>query len=382
MRNIKQIKKLLLSIIAVTVLLSACDGFPSQATPTPEESIVEAVTPLVTATGEVVPAQWSRPSMSIAGIVEEVLVEEGDQVNVGEILVQLRGTEELQAAIATAEFEVTSAQKELDDLYENAETAKIEALEAISVAARQLRDEQYQLDNFTVPQEQADLETMEALDLMKERLDAARTAFEPYKYYSSNNPTREDLKEDLDEAQSDYNVAVKRLEYENAVEVAKANLEKARDDHELWKEGPDPDDVTVAEARLTNAEAARGAAQAALKDLELRAPFDGTVSELNIRPGEWVNPGEPVLLLADLENLRIETTDLNEIDAARVNVTNPTIVTFDALPSVVIGGVVKSIAPKAAEGSGVNYTAVIEMEEWPETLRWGMTAFVDIEVEE
>jgi multidrug resistance efflux pump len=223
---------------------------------------------------------------------------------------------------------------------------------------------------------------MEALDLMKERLDTARTAFEPYKYYSSNNPRREDLKEDLDEAQSDYNVAVKRLEYENAVEVAQANLEKAREDYGLWKEGPDPDDVTVAEARLTNTEAALGAAQAALEDLELRAPFDGTVSELNIRPGEWVNPGEPVLLLADLKNLRIETTDLNEIDAARVNVADPAIVTFDALPAVVIDGVVKSIAPKAAEGSGVNYTAVIEMNEWPETLRWGMTAFVDIEVVE
>ena len=41
-----------------------------------------------------------------------------------------------------------------------------------------------------------------------------------------------------------------------------------------------------------------------------------------------------------------------------------------------------SIAPKASEGSGVNYAVVIELDEWPDTLRWGMTAFVDIEVEE
>ena len=79
--------------------------------------------------------------------------------------------------------------------------------------------------------------------------------------------------------------------------------------------------------------------------------------------------------------LDVETTDLNEIDAARVAVGDSVKVTFDALSDVVVIGKVKSIAPKASEGSGVNYTVVVELSEWPETLRWGMTAFVDIEVE-
>ena len=56
------------------------------------------------------------------------------------------------------------------------------------------------------------------------------------------------------------------------------------------------------------------------------------------------------------------------------------IVTFDALPDVVVRGIVERISPKAAEGAGVNYPITIELSEIPDQLRWGMTAFVDIEV--
>ena len=93
-----------------------------------------------------------------------------------------------------------------------------------------------------------------------------------------------------------------------------------------------------------------------------------------------MTPELPILLIADLTDLRVDTTDLNEIDAARVRVGDAVLLTFDALPGVEVNGVVKSIAPKAAEGSGVNYTAVIVMDEIPEALRWGMTAFADISV--
>jgi hypothetical protein len=48
---------------------------------------------------------------------------------------------------------------------------------------------------------------------------------------------------------------------------------------------------------------------------------------------------------------------------------------------VLVQGTVTSLAPKASQGSGVNYKAVIELDEVVDQLRWGMTAFVDIEVE-
>jgi len=378
------IKRVLLIVSLLVVglfMLSACSSIAEKTAPTEEPIPFEEIPPVVNATGVVVPAEWSILSMSTSGIVEEVFVEEGDHVDAGQTLIRLKGKEELQAAISEAEYEVVVAQKALDDLYENTRTKLNEILENIARTTDQVRDAQYQLDNYSVPYYQANLEPMEALDAMKEKLDQARETFEPYKYKSESDSTREDLKEELDDAQADYDSAVRRVEYTNTLEVAKDNLEKARQDYETWKNGPDPKELVVAEARLKNAQSALTAANAALEDLELKADFSGTVTELNVRVGEWVDPGIPILQLADLDHLRVETTDLNEIDAARVDTGAKVNITFDALPGVAVEGIVKSIAPKSSQGSGVNYKAVIELNEIPPELRWGMTAFVDIAVE-
>jgi len=266
-------------------------------------------------------------------------------------------------------------------LNKNADDTRTAALEAISAATKAVRDAQYQLDNFTVPQTQSVYSTTQGLEVMQKKLDEARAAFEPYKYYSENDSTRKDLKKELDEAQADFNSAVKRLQYETDLAVAQANLAKALKDYGTWKDGPDPDEVKLAQVSLENAQSALAAAEAQLQDLELRAPFAGTISDISVRKGEWVTPGQPILLIADLNGLQIETTDLNEIDAARVKVDNPVTLTFDALPGVEVKGTVESISPKSSEGSGVNYTVVIQMEQLPALLRWGMTAFADIRVE-
>lgn len=368
-------------VLLIGMLMAACSGFSTQSSPTAEPPVNEEITPMVSATGVVTPADWTILSLSASGIVDTVLVEEGESVVEGQVLVRLKGREEFVAAISAAQFEVTTAQKALQDLYDAAEISMVQSIDAISMYADAVRDAQYQLDNFTVPLGQEDLTPIEGLDMTEKALDEAREAFEPYKNKSSGDPTRQDLKEDLDNAQSDYNAAVRRLEYENDLIVAQENLEKAREDYETWSAGPDPDELAVAKARVENAKAALAAAQAKLEDLELLAPFAGIVSEIDLRDGQWVTVGQPVLQLADLSHLRVETTDLNEIDAARVKVGSRVRVTFDALPEVVVQGTVTSLAPKASQGSGVNYKAVIELDELVEELRWGMTAFVDIEVE-
>ena len=136
------------------------------------------------------------------------------------------------------------------------------------------------------------------------------------------------------------------------------------------------------EARISNAEAQVTAAEATFADLdpnlELRAPFSGTVTEVFVNMGEWVNPGQPVMLLADLENLQIETTDLSEIDVAQIEIGEVTDVTFDALPDTMISATIVRIADKSSEGSGVNYTVILIPDELPPAIRWGMTAFVDV----
>jgi multidrug efflux pump subunit AcrA (membrane-fusion protein) len=80
----------------------------------------------------------------------------------------------------------------------------------------------------------------------------------------------------------------------------------------------------------------------------------------------------------------VETTDLTELDVVAVAVGYPAEVRIDAIPDEVLQGTVTDIATVANPARGdVNYTITIELEETADLpLRWGMTAFVDIDVEE
>jgi hypothetical protein len=89
-----------------------------------------------------------------------------------------------------------------------------------------------------------------------------------------------------------------------------------------------------------------------------------------------------VVVIADLQDLRIETTDLSEIDVARIAIGSPATVTFDAFPDLSVRAVVMQIDSRAAEGSGVNFKTTLKLIETPPGLRWGMTAFVDIDTGE
>lgn len=367
-----------LLVILVMALVAGCSGGEQE----PVETTPQAFdySPVVSATGVVTPETWSTISIKTAGIIDEVLVEEGDQVEKDQLLVQLKGDEDFQAMATAARLELISAQQALDTLYDNADIQRANSFRAVNDANNEVRDARYQLDNFIVSTRLSGFNVLQAVEETRKALEAAQAEYEPYKYKSELNKTREDLKEKVDDAQADYDEAVRWLTYELRVQEAEARLKKALEDYEVLKDGPDPDDIALAEARLDNAKASLASAEARLADLQVKALFAGAVAEVYVRVGEWVSPGQPILVLADLNHLRVETTDLNEIDVARVRTGDTVKVTFDALPDVVVNGKVRKIAPKASQGSGVNYTVVIELDTIPEALKWGMTAFVDIEV--
>jgi len=383
MPKTKWIKITLLTAWFGLLGLSACSGPSSNATPTPQPQADEAFNPVVSATGKVVPGLWSNLSVSTSGVVGEVLVDEGDSVNADQILLRLEGSEARQAAITQASYELAAAQNALDDLNKNAAVARQEALIAIAQGYETMRTADRQLYYFTVPVNQRGMDMFTAADKMAEILAKARAAWDPYKYEEEFLPSgrRSELKKDLDNAEGDMRTAMLRIQYAADLGLAQAKLDKGKKDYERLKDGPDPDQVKLAQERLQNAKAAFAAAQAAARDLELRAPFAGEISRLNVRSHEWVNPGQTVILISDPSSLRIETTDLGEIDVARVKPGNTVTLTYDALPEVQTSGKVVRISPKEAESSGVNYTVFIDLAELPVGLRWGMTAFADIRVE-
>lgn len=160
-----------------------------------------------------------------------------------------------------------------------------------------------------------------------------------------------------------------------------SNIEGAKPASDPNAPGPTQPEVEAARARVRQAEGLLRRANAELEQATLVAPFEGTVASVAANEGEVVTPGTPVVVLGDLSNLRIETTDLRETSVAKVRVGQPVEITFDAFPERVFKGRVTRIAPMATAGAGgTNYTATIELEEQDSALRWGMTANVDIDV--
>jgi multidrug efflux pump subunit AcrA (membrane-fusion protein) len=313
------------------------------------------------------------------------------------------------------------AENALEDL-NDPQLQQAQNLKEIADAKKAIDDAERKLANLGLPADKADVDAQRSrVVLARDALEKAEDDYKPYEDKPEDNLQRANYQAKLAAAQKEYDAAVRVLNSlegtateidiilaeadlalanaqlkeaeeeserldegpnEADVELLEAQIASAASDYEIYKEGPDPDDVSIAEARLENAKAQLAAAEAQLADLELAAPFNGVVSELNISTSEWVNPGQPVLLIADLDHLQVETTDLGEIDVAQISVGETAIVTFDALPDESITGTVVRIAPKASAGSGVNYTVILEISDVPAALRWGMTAFVDIELDQ
>jgi len=331
------------------------------------------LTAKIGATGIVRSNQSAQLNWSTSGTVEEIFVDVGDHVTSGKILATLQKTS-LPQNVILAQADLANAEKSLEDLYDNAITAKTEAVKAISLYTKSVRDAQYKMDNYTIPSNQADLDTIEALTVMEDRLDKAREAFEPYRYLSANNDTRQDLLADLNEAQSDYDSAVRRLETEYELEVAKDNLVKAKDDLETWMDGPDPADIAAAEARIA-------AAQAALKSAWIEAPFDGTITASNPKPGDQVESNMQAFRLDDLSRLLLDV-QVSEVDINRIQTGQEAILSFDAILDEEYLGIVTEVAPVGTSDLGVvDFTVSVELSDADENIKPGMTAAVNIIVE-
>ena len=381
-----------LVIVAVAVVLAGCGAIGGQATPTagPEPTFV----PVVSATGQVIPVRWASLSMPTGGLVGALPLVEGDTVARGELLLQLSGREPLEAVLAAAELDQITAQQALDQVLEQEDMARAQAQNELALARDEVRKADY---DRTVQQEgyRASDDTIKRaranVVLAQDRVDQAKGAYDSTGG-SSDDPARAaaqaaylSAKAALDSARRSLNwytghpTELQQAMLDADVALAQARLAEAEAAWADVVDGPDPDVLALAQARLRQATAALRAAEAALRDSELRAPFAGTVAAVRTRRNEYVAPGMPVIDLADLTSFQVETTDLSEIDAARVALDAPVTITFDALPEVISHGRVVRVAPRASQGSGVNYTVWIRLDDVAPGLLWGMTAFVDIE---
>lgn len=169
---------------------------------------------------------------------------------------------------------------------------------------------------------------------------------------------------------------------ESEVASAQAREQQAKAELNIIRAGSRAEDIAVAEAAVAQAEAVLAAANNALDDAVLKAPFDGTIGAVLVDEGELVFAQNPVVRLGDLSRFEVETEDLSEVDVSSVKVDQPVVITVDALDGKTFDGRVTQIAPTATDNRGDKVYAVrIEItDESTQDLRWGMSTFVEIKV--
>jgi HlyD family secretion protein len=275
-------KKLLLLLVPAVLLLLGWLLYRQRNAP-PEIPFARVVRQTVVSTlvtnGKVEPYEWEAVLAERSGVVEALHAGRGARVKQGDLLVEL-GARDARTELAAAEARAAQARAEVRLFEEGGRASDLAALDGEISRAR--------LDLDIARKEQA------ALD----RLVAKQAA------------TRLEATE-----------AARRVE---RAELQLQDLAKRR------AALVDPADRTAAVARVREAEAAVDLARQHLEKALIRAPITGLVYDTDVRPGSFLNPGDPVAKVGRIDKVRIRVY-VDEPELGRVAPGMPVAITWDAL---------------------------------------------------
>ena len=352
----KKASKKIWIIITVVILIAAIVGFVLNAraknTADSEYQTVKVesgnLTATVGATGTVRSNQSALLNWQTGGTVEQVAVSVGDRVNEGVVLASLKRTS-LSQNIILAQADLVSAEKTLDDLLQSG-TAAAQARVDLREAEEDLEEAQIYRDSLDEPYEYERI-------VYRDTAGGGRvpSGIKTVKVDEADDETKEIGAQDLALAQARYDDALRAWE-----RVA---------------EGSDKSDVAAAQARVD-------AAQATLNMAELTAPFEGTITQIDLMPGHQVSAGTSAFRVDDFSSLLVDV-ELSEVDINSVDLNQAVSLSFDAILEKEYSGTVVEVGQIGTDVQGVvNFTVTVELTDADEFVRPGMTAAVNIVVKE
>jgi HlyD family secretion protein len=127
---------------------------------------------------------------------------------------------------------------------------------------------------------------------------------------------------------------------------AQAQLRERRAELAKYEADTSSPAPTDAESEFATARLDLRGAEAALDNLVIRAPIDGTVLQINIRPGELASPSgpQPLVIIGDLSKLRVRA-EIDERDYGEIKVGQKVVVRSAAFRGRDVVGTVSSVAP-------------------------------------
>jgi len=400
--------------------------------PTVAVQPADAIISPVSASGSLELVSQQVVALGVAGTVDGIAVQAGDEVSAGQALITLDSTE-LERAVKRAELDVQAAQNALDQLSEAAGDAEIGAAQASLVEAQEnLADVQAGPDAGEVAAAQSNVSaawaaynellagaseaelTQLSAELRKAEVAVAEAqdAYNAIAWQNSAGMTSQAA--DLQSATIDYEAAKAAYEESTApagaseIQAALTTAQNAQVSLDELLNSPTAAEIAAAEAQVASAQATlddllSGASasewrsatismEQALVDLEeaysnlaaakVTAPIDGMVLSVEVEAGESVSSGAVAVTLADPTQLEL-TIDVAEVDIVQVSVGQAATVEIDALPGQDFSGVVENIAPASDSSSGtVNYPVTIRLTSGDlESVLPGMSAVATLETD-
>ena len=377
---------ILILILITAISLSACGMInPTSAAPTPTPAASNGII----AEAHVVPSRSQVLAFAASGRIDSLTVKQGDKVTSGQVLATLTDREPAQAALVAAQLGLMSAQQDLDTLNRTASLAAAQAWQAYMDSQKARQAAQLAWDKLDQSTIQTNIDNAKSdMTSRQTDLENAQTDFDKYKDLAIDNATRKSYESALRTAQTNYDQAVQKWEdlinnrdkVQAALNAALAAEAEAKRTYQISQSGPNTDKLALAQAALDNAKAQAAAAQHALDNFDLKAPFDGIIMDVNVNENQLVGPQTWIVSVADTSAWYVDTSDLNELDVVKVSQGQKVSVTADALPGVKMTGVVERIGQTPInQGTDVLYTLHIKLDNPDARLRWGMTTEVTLD---
>lgn len=166
---------------------------------------------------------------------------------------------------------------------------------------------------------------------------------------------------------------------ESSLKAAKASLKQARDGYDranrVFSSGSISEMKMVeVETKLAQAQASLAAAQAAYDDCQIKAPFDGRISEMNVHCGEYVTINTPMFSIVDACGLEV-VVSVPESEVAGIKQKSRALAVFPALGDVSVNAEIKDKGLVANNLSHA-YRCTLRLLETPEDLMCGMVCKV------
>ena len=382
--------------------------------------------------GAVASANQTTLTFGTGGRVQEVVVNEGDVVQKGEVLARLETTD-LEMGVARAKAGLALSQAQLAQIQVKPMEVEIEAAQAV-LAAAQSRYERVksgplaaeiasaeanlasaeasyaQLRRGPSAQEravlQANVDKAEAtLRLAQQAYD--RIGWQPGAGATPQGQALEQATLDYEQALASYNLAIagptadesqraqaqiaqaraqlERIRTEGAddeLKSAAAQVVRAQADLDQLQNGPTAEELAIVQAQVDQAELALELANSQLEGATLVAPTAGTVVAVTANAGQTVAATAPIVAVTDLNSLELEA-QVHETYIGQVQAGQKAMIELDALPGRIYEGQVREVAPLPSTGGGiVSYPVAITLGKMDASVKPGMIARATIIISE